>query len=66
MAKIDETLDEIFGKTDEAFLKEMEKQYLETLREMNKAIEDGTATSEDAGKKLLESFDFNHYIKKED
>lgn len=66
MAKIDETLDEIFSKTDEAFLKEMEKQYLETLREMNKAIEDGTATSEDAGKKLLESFDFNHYIKKED
>lgn len=66
MAKIDETLDEIFSKTDEAFLKEMEKQLLETLREMRKGVDDGSVTTEEAGKKLVEAFDFEHYIKKED
>ena len=66
MAKIDETLDEIFSKTDEAFLKEMEKQFLEAHREMRKCIDNGSVTTEEAGKKLVESFDFEHYIKKED
>lgn len=66
MAKIDETLDEIFSKTDEAFLKEMEKQFLETHREMRKCVDNGSVTTEEAGKKLVESFDFGHYIKKED
>lgn len=58
MATIDETLDEIFSKTDEEFLKEMGKQYLETLREMRKGVSDGSVTTEEAGKKILESFDF--------
>ena len=66
MATIDETLDEIFSKTDEEFLKEMRKLYLETLREMRKGVDDGIVTTEEAGKKILESFDFNHYIRKED
>ena len=66
MAKIDETLDEIFSKTDEAFLKEMEKQFLEAHREMRKGVDNGSVTTEEAGKKLVESFDFEHYIKKED
>ena len=66
MATIDETLDEIFSKTDEEFLKEMEEQFQDTLKEMRKAIKEGIVTTEEAGKKLVESFDFEHYIKKED
>ena len=66
MATIDETLDEIFSKTDEEFLKEMEEQFKDTLKQMRQEIKEGIATPEDAGKKILESFDFEHYIKKED
>lgn len=49
MITIDETLDEIFSKTDEEFLKEMGKQYLETLREMRKGVNGGSVTTEEAG-----------------
>jgi hypothetical protein len=65
MATIQETLDEIFSEGDESFLDEMEKEFFELRRELKKEVDEGTVTPEEAGKKLLESFDFLHYTKKE-
>lgn len=66
MATIQETLDEIFSEGDESFLDEMEKEFFELRRELKKEVDEGTVTPDDAGKRLLESFDFLHYTKKED
>ena len=66
MGNIKDTLDEIFSGEDDSFLDEMEKGFFELRRELKKEVDEGTVTPEDAGKRLLESFDFTHYIKKED
>ena len=66
MATIDETLAEIFEKTDEEFLKEMEKAYAEVREAYRKKVNSGDASPDEAGRKLMESFDFHHYTKKED
>jgi hypothetical protein len=66
MATIQETLDEIFSEGDEEFLERMEKEYGNLREEMRKELDKGDITPEEAGRKLLESFDFLHYTKKED
>ena len=66
MATIQETLDEIFSEGDEEFLERMEKEYGNLREEMRKELDKGDITTEEAGRKLLESFDFLHYTKKED
>jgi hypothetical protein len=66
MGNIKDTLDEIFSGEDDSFLDEMEKEFFELRRELKKEVDEGTVTPEDAGKRLLESFDFTRYIKKED
>ena len=66
MGNIKDTLDEIFSREDERFLEEMGKEFFKLRKELKKEVDEGTVTPEDAGKRLLESFDFTHYIKKED
>ena len=66
MATLQETLDEIFKDREDGFTELSLKHFIETREMLGRNVDDGEMSVEEAGKKLLESFDFMHYIKKED
>lgn len=66
MATLQETLDEIFKDREDEFTELSLKHFIETREMLGRKVDDGEMSVEEAGKKLLESFDFMHYIKKED
>ena len=66
MGNIKDTLDEIFNDREDEFTELSLKHFIETREMLGRKVDDGEMSVEEAGKKLLESFDFTHYIKKED